>query len=336
MIITILGAGDMGSAMSVPARYNGHETRLVGTHLDRDVIEHCRRTGAHPRVKQLPPGTAFYQIEQLGEALRGADLVVSGVSSFGVDWFRNVIIPQLPPGVPVLSVTKGMLDQPDGSLLTFPELYEQADPSRAFCAVGGPCTSYEMMCGDPTTVCYCGRNEALLCSLKSLLETPFYHVALSTDVRGVECAVAMKNAYALAVCLAAGLSEQRDGKQHYNSQAALFGQSVREMRALLALCGGRDDNIVYGAGDLYVTVYGGRTRKIGTLLGKGVPFDEAMAQLSGTTLESHVIAVRTARAVRRLIGLGRANAADFPLLLHIDDIITRSAPVNIPWAAFVR
>jgi len=336
MIITIIGAGDMGSAMSVPARYNGHETRLVGTHLDRDVIGHCRLTGAHPRVKQLPAGTAFFQIGQLGEALSGADLIINGVSSFGVDWFRDVILPQLPPGVPVLSVTKGMLDQPDGTLLTFPELYERADPSRAFCAVGGPCTSYEMMCGDPTTVCYCGRDETLLRHLKSLLQTPFYHIAVSTDVRGVECAVAMKNAYALAVCLAVGLAEQRDGKQHYNSQAALFGQSIKEMRTLLGLCGGHDDNIVYGAGDLYVTVYGGRTRKIGTLLGHGVLFDEAMAQLSGTTLESHVIAMRTARAVRRLIALGQASAADFPLLLHIDDIISHGAPVNIPWPAFVE
>jgi len=335
-VITIIGAGDMGSAMSVPARYNGHETRLVGTPLDREIIEHARQTGAHLTLKRpLPQGTALYQIEQLEEALAGAELLICGVSSFGVEWFWNEVIPRLPPGLPVLSVTKGMLDMPDGSLLTFPELYEQAAPGRDFCAIGGPCTSYEMMDGDQTTVCYCGRDGARLRWMKALLETPFYHVGVSTDVRGVECAVAMKNAYALAVCLAVGLSEQRDGRQHYNSQAALFGQSVREMRLLLALCGGQDDNIVWGAGDLYVTVFGGRTRKIGMLLGQGLPFDEALAQLSGVTLESHVIAARTGRAVRRRIELGTARAADFPLLLHIDNIISRGAKVDIPWGEFV-
>ena len=67
------------------------------------------------------------------------------------------------------------------------------------------------------------------------------------------------------------------------------------MRRLLKLIGGHEDNIVYGVGDLYVTIFGGRTRKIGTLLGRGVSFDDAMAQLSGITLESVVISTRTAR-----------------------------------------
>jgi len=335
-IITIIGVGDMGSTMAVPARHNGHEVRLVGTPLDRHIIEQCEVGGLHPTLKrQLPAGVAYYQIERFGEALAEAELLVCGVSSFGVDWFRDEIIPQLPRALPVLSVTKGMLDMPDGSLKTFPELYEEAAPGGVFCAIGGPCTSYEMMDGDQSVVCFCGRDEAVLRWMKALLETPFYHVGVSTDVRGVECAVAMKNAYALAVCLSVGLAEARDGKLHYNSQAALFGQSVREMRRLLAICGGDDENIVHGAGDLYVTIFGGRTRKIGALLGRGLPFDEALEQLSGVTLESHVIAQRTGRALWRLIERKRASAADFPLLLHIDDIISRGATVNIPWEKFV-
>ena len=36
-IITIVGAGQMGSAMCFPARSNGHEVRLVGTPLDREI-----------------------------------------------------------------------------------------------------------------------------------------------------------------------------------------------------------------------------------------------------------------------------------------------------------
>ena len=106
------------------------------------------------------------------------------------------------------------------------------------------------------------------------------------------------------------------------------------MRRLLKLIGGHEDNIVYGVGDLYVTIFGGRTRKIGTLLGRGVSFDDAMAQLSGITLESVVISTRTARAVRKLIERGLTTADDFPLLLHIDDIINHGAEVNIPWEKF--
>jgi glycerol-3-phosphate dehydrogenase (NAD(P)+) len=166
--------------------------------------------------------------------------------------------------------------------------------------------------------------------------TDYYHISLSTDIIGVECAVAMKNAYALAVSLAVGLAEKKDGEgvQHYNSQAALFGQSVKEMRDLLKIVGGADENIMYGAGDLYVTIFGGRSRRIGTLLGRGLSFDDAMAELAGVTLESVVIAKRTAQAVYKLIERGIAAKEQFPLLMHVDEIISQDQPVDVPYKAF--
>lgn len=38
-VITIVGAGMMGSALGFPARENGNEVRIVGTHLDREIID---------------------------------------------------------------------------------------------------------------------------------------------------------------------------------------------------------------------------------------------------------------------------------------------------------
>ena len=48
--ITIIGSGMMGSALAFPARENGHTVRLVGTHLDRDIIDSCRAEGKHPKL----------------------------------------------------------------------------------------------------------------------------------------------------------------------------------------------------------------------------------------------------------------------------------------------
>jgi len=338
-IITVVGSGVMGSSITLPAWENGHEIRLVGTHLDREIIEHARKTGDHLTLKRpLPREYKYYQIEELEQALRGADLLVSGVSSFGVDWFCEKILSVIPEALPVLSVTKGMQDFEDGSMVPYPHLYRQKLPGRKLrlYAVGGPCTSYELADRDQSHVCFCGDDLEELETIRALFEGPYYHVSLSADVVGVECAVAMKNAYALGVTLAVGMAEKREGigAVHYNSQAALFGQSVREMRALLRMIGGGEENIVWGAGDLYVTVFGGRTRKIGTLLGRGLSFEEAMRQTEGLTLESIVIATRTARAVRSLISLGKAAEEDFPLLLHIDGLINGSGGADIPWSAF--
>lgn len=334
-VITVIGAGQMGSALSFPARDNGHQVRLVGTMLDGDIIESIAQSGWHPTLKRtLPPGCRAFQLEALDQALNGADLVIGGVSSFGVEWFAKEILPRIPAGLPVLNVTKGMLDGEDGSLTSYPEHYREAAPGKTLLAVGGPCTSYELADRDPTGVCFCGWDVPALRLAKRLLGTDYYHISLSTDVRGVECAVAMKNAYALGVTLAVGLALREGDTLHYNSQAALFTQSLREMKRLLQLCGGGEDNLAWGIGDLYVTVFGGRTRLIGTLLGKGMRFEDAMQELQGVTLESVVIATRTARAVRRLAQRGAASLADFPLLLHVDEVLNHGAAVDIPWAAF--
>ncbi|NMA96204.1 MAG: glycerol-3-phosphate dehydrogenase, partial [Clostridiales bacterium] len=259
--------------------------------------------------------------------------------SFGVDWFLKHVLQIIPESLPVLAVTKGMENMPDGRFISFPELYKEKLPNRGLSlnAIGGPCTSYELADKNHSLVCFCGDDMNMLRMLKDIFKTSYYNISLSTDVLGVECAVALKNVYALGVALAIGLAEKRDGVgsiQHYNTQAALFGQSIREIRKILAIVGGIDENIYLSAGDLYVTVFGGRTRLIGTLLGRGLSFDEAMEELKGETLESIAIAKRTAIFIKGLLEKDKVRVEEFPLLLHIDDIISRGAPVDIPWDKF--
>ncbi|MBE6555648.1 MAG: glycerol-3-phosphate dehydrogenase [Ruminococcaceae bacterium] len=348
-IITVVGAGMMGSAMAFPACRNRHSVRLVGSPLDREIIEHGKRTGDHLTLCHdvkgvrtsfhMPEGVSFHQYEELADCIRDADLLICGVSSFGLEWFCENVIPVIPESLPVLSITKGMIDDGEckGNLISYPEyMLRFTDKKLKINAVGGPCTSYELADLDPTEVTFCGPDIKLLRFIRSLFETDFYHVSLSTDVRGVECAVALKNAYALGVSLAIGMSYRREGRvfEHYNSQAALFGQASKEMARLLALLGGLHDSIYLGIGDLYVTVFGGRTRRIGTLLGEGKHFDEAMAILRGVTLESIVIARRTADALLQMTKDGRAKKEDFPLLMHIRELLVDNAEVNIPWQAF--
>ncbi len=364
MKITIVGSGMMGSALAFPARENGNEVNVVGTHLDREIIDECRKSNRHPKfakhfpegVPPFPEGVRFFQIEELEEAVKGSDFVIGGVSSFGVDWFGDEVLPKLPEGMPVLSVTKGLLDVDAESglveraarpfseckLLTYPEVWEARLAAkglkRTICAIGGPCTSYELVAHDQTEVAFCGRDLGVLRMMKKAMATDYYHVSLSTDVVGIESAVALKNGYALGIALTIGLNQKAfglDSVLHFNSQAAVFGQAVKEMKRLLDLQGaGTLDNLCVGAGDLYVTVYGGRTRLVGILLGRGMNIDEAREELKGVTLESLVVAVRVARAVKKLCAAGRLDAADFPLLMHIDEILTERKPVDIPWEKF--
>lgn len=342
-VITIIGAGMMGSALAFPARENGNDVRIVGTHLDRDIIEGCKKNNKHPKfTKNFPMGVTFYQLEELETALKNCDMVIGGVSSFGVDWFGDTILPVLPENMKVLTVTKGLMDTPDGRLLTYPDLWQKKldtiGKKLSLNAIGGPCTSYELVAHDQTHVSFCGSDLETLKYIKSLMETDYYHISLSTDVIGIESAVALKNGYALGVALTIGLNQKKfgiDSELHFNSQAAIFAQAVREMYKLLDFQKALSlDNLCVGVGDLYVTVYGGRTRLAGILLGRGLDIEQAKAELNGVTLESLVVAVRVAKAIKINMQKGILNKEDFPLLLHIDEIISEKKSVNIPWENF--
>lgn len=341
-VVTIVGSGMMGSALAFPARENGHEVRLVGTHLDREIISVCRNTGRHPKFeKDFPDGVKYYQIEELSEALDGCDMVIGGVSSFGVDWFGDNVLPVIPENVPVITVTKGLMDTEDGKLLTYPVLWEKKlekiGKKLSLNAIGGPCTSYELVAHDQTEVSFCGKDLKTLEFLRSVMQTDYYHISITTDVTGIESAVALKNGYALGIALTIGLNKKQFDSDtlHFNSQAAVFGQATREMYKLLDFQGALTlNNLCVGVGDLYVTVYGGRTRLVGILLGEGLTIDEAKEKLNGVTLESLVVAERVARAIKINIAKGTAKKEDFPLLLHIDEIISDKKQVNIPWESF--
>lgn len=340
--ITVIGAGMMGSALAFPAKENGNEVALVGTPLDREIIDECRKSGQHPKFdRPFPDGVKYYYYEEWKTAVEGSDFIIGGVSSFGVDWFLHNVLAELPADMPVLSVTKGLIDLPDGTLISYPEYWKRELAKigiyREVCAIGGPCTSYELVYHDKTEVAFCGECRETLKMMKDAMKTSYYNISLTSDVTGLESAVALKNGYALGIALTIGLCERENGEDcglHFNSQAGTFYQAVREMKRLLRMQNATEECEAIGFGDLYVTVYGGRTRKIGILLGKGLTFKEATDVLAGVTLESIVVAERVARAVRVKAEKGEADLANFPLLLHVDDVIRNGKDASLPWDKF--
>ena len=332
----------MGSALAFPGRENGNEVCLIGTPLDTDIIKACRSTGRHPKFERdFPSGVKYFQFEEWEEAVSGSDFIICGVSSFGVDWFLNEVLSHPASDLPVLSVTKGLIDLDDGTLISYPEYWAnslaQKGIKRDICAIGGPCTSYELVFHDHTEVAFCGNSMQTLKMMKQALATDYYHVSLTEDVLGLESAVALKNGYALGIALTIGLCERENGKDcglHYNSQAGAFYQSAREMKKLLRLQNATEDCECMGLGDLYVTVYGGRTRLIGILLGRGLSYDEAVRELNGVTLESLVVAKRVARAIKRRADKGDVDINDFPMLMHIDGLLCGEADAQLPWDKF--
>jgi glycerol-3-phosphate dehydrogenase (NAD(P)+) len=338
-VVTVLGAGMMGSALAVPLVDRGHDVRLVGTHLDRDIIDGLRKDGVHLTLRYpLPAGIGLFQLEELPAAMEGCDALALGVSSAGVDWAGRTIAPHVRADRPLFMITKG-LRWTGSRLEVLPDVIAQAiggvvQPA----AIAGPCIAGELARRVPSCVVATGRDAAMLARIAELVRTDYYHVWPSTDVVGAEVGAALKNAYAMAVAFGAGLHERRGGAPGsvamHNFESAIFAQAIYEMRLVAEHLGGRPDTIagLAGVGDLDVTNNGGRTGRFGRLLGLGLTVEQARAEMAGATLECLEIIAVMREATRAWRASGELAA--LPLLDHMAAVVLDGAPVAVPFARF--
>lgn len=344
--IAVLGAGVMASALTNPARDNGHEVRLVGTHLDDDVIASVRATGLHPNLGvALDPGVKAYYLGDAAEAFAGADVVMVGVNSFGIDWAGEQLRDLLVPGQKVLVVTKGLQADADGTLRILPEVLRRAVGPVAdqvtWQAIVGPCLAGELGVRRDACVVFTGPDQESLDSLARLYRTSYYHVWTSTDFVGHEVGAATKNVFAFAQGFAAGILRAngwQDSPYHLlNYSSGLFAQGSREVHAYIDLLGGDPVTAdgLGGVGDMYVTSMGGRNVKAGGLVGEGIPFSEVRdVRMRGVTLEGVAAIVVIGEALQRLTERGVVAPGEFPLTRFLYDVVVHDAPLDIPWSSF--
>ncbi|MFZ5892486.1 MAG: NAD(P)H-dependent glycerol-3-phosphate dehydrogenase [Myxococcota bacterium] len=343
----ILGAGMMGTAFAWPLVDRGHEVRLVGTHLDVELVESMRTHAIHPKLGlALPNGVQPFLNDELPQALKGADAIVLGVSSAGVVWAAERLAPLLSRPLPLAMISKGLTFQ-DGALHTLPDVFSAHLPAAlqqgiAPVGVAGPCIAGELARRVPTSVVFTSRSLAAAEAFAKLCRGEYYHVWCADDVVGVEVCAALKNAYAMGIALAAGMHSARGGKEGsialHNYEASVFAQSIWEMRRLISLLGANPDHASWlpGVGDLDVTCNGGRTGRFGQLLGQGLGRDEAVLRMHGATLECLEILATLRTALNAFTATGRVSAEDFPLARHLAEVALDSAHVNMPFERFFR
>lgn len=336
----------MASALSVPLADNGHDVRLVGTHLDREIIDSIASGGVHPGLEvALPPQVRAYQLEEAAAAFGGAEIVLSGVNSFGVRWASEQLAQLLPEGALVIAIAKGLEAAGDGQLRTLPDVLTEDWPeslrsATRVSAIVGPSIAGEVAVRHSSCVVFAGADQGALDRLSATFRTDYYRVWTATDLVGCEVCAALKNCYALAVGLAEGVLEARGEAEGpyrmHNYEAAVFAQGAVEMRQLVALLGGRTELVgaLPGVGDMYVTSTGGRNVRVGRLLGAGVPFSEAWEKLGHITLEGAAAIRQIGGALPKLAERGAIGAHDFPLLRHLYEVIELERPVDMPWSAF--
>lgn len=104
----ILGAGAMGTALTILLTQNRHGVRLWGTELDEALLKELNAGHPHSRLGvPVHPRVQLYNPQELEHALAGADIVVPAITSDGVVSILQRAVPYLKPGQPLMMVTKG-------------------------------------------------------------------------------------------------------------------------------------------------------------------------------------------------------------------------------------
>lgn len=340
--VTIVGAGFMGTAISWPLSDNGNEVRLVGTHLDRDLIKSCKEKNFHPRLKRnLPKNVTPFYLEELETALDGADFILSGVASAGVHWIGKTLSPYVKAGTKIIAITKGLEADDNGNLIILPEVLRSELPAEVrdqvqLAAVGGPCIAGELAGRRHTCVYFGSRDLELAKYFAKIFRTDYYHVNVTDEIVGLEVSVALKNAYALGFGLANGMLNKAGGVDeagayNHNAAAAFFALGTNEIHTILKMLNAKPE-FAYnlpGAGDLLVTCQGGRSITMGWLLGEGKIFTEARESLKGQTLESVWIIQQIGKALPKLEARGLIKPDELPFMRLLIDMVVDNKPFDL-------
>jgi glycerol-3-phosphate dehydrogenase (NAD(P)+) len=307
--IAVLGAGSWGTALAVHLTRIGHDVSLWARDDALVADMRARRANATylPDVSFPPSITVTHD---LGEALRGTQLIVSALPSHGCRAVIQAAAPHADAGAVFVSATKGL---EAGTLLRISDVIAQETGRlHPVVVLSGPSFAIEVANQLPTAVLAASTDAVAMALVQAEFRGPVFRLYGSDDVVGVEVGGALKNVIAIAAGVVEGL-----GLGH-NALAALITRGLAEITRLACAAGGRRETLagLSGLGDLVLTCTGtlSRNRHVGAELARGRPLPEILAGMK-------MIAegVRTTDAA---LALGARYGVELPIAEQMSEVLS--------------
>ena len=271
--IGVLGAGTWGMALARMLHNNGHSV-CVWSALKREV-EEFSATRRHPNLPgmEIPAEIAF--TEDIAQVCKGRDILLFAVPSPFVRSTARQAAPYIPDHQIIVDVAKGI--EADTHLtMTGIIAQELNNPTVKLVALSGPTHAEEVAKDLPTTIVSACEDQKTAELVQNVFWGTCMRVYTNEDVLGVELCGAVKNVIALAAGIATGLGYGD------NAKAALITRGMAEISRLGIAMGCKSETFggLAGIGDLIVTATSvhSRNNRCGTLIGQGVPVEEAIRQ----------------------------------------------------------
>ncbi len=305
--ILIIGAGSMGSAFSFPCVDNKHDVTLIGSPLENNQIESLKKNSFHKYLNcKLSDKIKFVKADNINQEIRNNyDLVVVGVNSKGVNWISNELN-LINSKTPTLLLTKGLSVKNDKL-----EILTNLFKNNNITAVAGPCLAKDLSKRNKTGVVFTNKNISSAEDIGKLVKTNYYFMDYSDDIIGVEMCAAIKNLYSMVI----------GSSKDLNTAAILMQKSVLEMGKFIKLFGGSEQTVygLAGLGDLYVSIAGGRNRKMGQYLGEGHTYTQAKKKfMPNDTVEGAELAFEIGPKI-----LKDFSKKDFPIMYSLVESICK-------------
>ena len=216
-------------------------------------------------------------VNQLPDALEGADAVLSVMPSHLVRALYRQMLPCLQESMLFVSATKGL---ENGSLLRMSEVIREvlsAQMRPQIAVISGPTFAREVACFEPTALVVASPEPRVADRVQAAFSGPTFRLYSSLDTIGVEIGGAIKNVIAIGAGVLHGM-----GLGH-NPAAALITRGLAEMTRLAVAMGGQPLTLagLAGLGDLVLTCNGNlsRNRTVGVELARGRKLEEIVGSM---------------------------------------------------------
>lgn len=287
-VISVLGSGSWGTAISVCLALNGHDVR-VWSRSEKTVKE---LADTHENKRYLPnvkiPENVVFTNDI--SSCADADIIILATPSHAVREVSAKIAPYVRDGQIIVSISKGF----DGEkYLRLSEVICEEIPNATVAAMSGPSHAEEVAVGLPTTNVVAHPDIKIAQYIQSVFISENFRIYASDDIIGVELGGSLKNVIALCAGISDGLGYGD------NTKAALMTRGIAEIIRLGTAMGAKPETFsgLSGIGDLIVTCTSmhSRNRRAGILIGQGKTAEEAQREVNMV-----VEGIRTAKAVHFL------------------------------------
>ena len=271
--ISVIGAGSMGTAVSILLAGNGHQVKMWSVFKEEVDMINMQREQKEKLPGAMVP-TNVVCTADLEEALAFSDVLVMVIPSQTIrDNVKKIATMIKKPKI-ISCFSKG-LEKGTGFRLS--EVILQEMPDTTVVAMSGPCHAEELSKGIPTAYVAASENRAAAELIQDIFMSPRFRVYTNPDITGVELGGAVKNVIALCAGISDGLGYGD------NTKAALMTRGIAEISRLGSAMGAKMQTFsgLAGIGDLIVTCTSmhSRNRRAGILIGQGKSVDQALEEV---------------------------------------------------------